>query len=177
MAILFVGIFAFWFGLRLAFQTDFPLLAVASGSMEPVLYKGDLIIVQGGLNFAELNAAPKSAQHPGEVIVYYDPRFGKDSNHLIVHRAIEKYQHENGTWFFYTAGDASGGSEPDPWTKPHGLRQDFIVGKVIGKVPWVGHIPLIMRTPSGILLIVFLFAVLIIVDFIFPQREGKKTRG
>ncbi|MFQ6087149.1 MAG: hypothetical protein ACE5OV_03925, partial [Candidatus Bathyarchaeia archaeon] len=55
--ILFVGVFAFWFGLRFAFQTEFPVLAVASGSMEPVFYRGDLIIVQGGLNFTELNAA------------------------------------------------------------------------------------------------------------------------
>ncbi len=174
--ILFGGIFAFWFGLKFGLQTEFPLLAVASGSMEPVLYRGDLILVQGGLNFTELNAAPKDAPTPGEVIVYYDPRYGKDLYHLIVHRAAEKFQHENGTWYFYTKGDASSGSSYDPWSP---IRQDFIVGKVIGKVQWLGHIPLYMhenRTLAA-LIIVLLFAFLIITDFIFPKKKKNKTAG
>jgi signal peptidase len=174
--ILFVGVFAFWLGLKFAFQTEFPLLAVASGSMEPVLYRGDLIVVQGGLNFTELNAAPKDAQPPGEIIVYYDPRYGKDLYHLIVHRAVEKYQLENGTWYFYTKGDASWGSSYDPWSP---IRQDFIVGKVIWKAPWIGHIPLFMHENPALatLIIVSLFIVLIIMDFVFPQKEDKKPKG
>jgi len=35
--ILFFGVFAFWVGLTVILRTGFPLLAVASGSMEPVL--------------------------------------------------------------------------------------------------------------------------------------------
>ena len=182
--ILFVGVFAFWFGLRFAFQTEFPFLAVASGSMEPFLYRGDLIIVQGGLNFTELNAAPKDAQTPGEVIVYHDPRYDKapiylpvagTETHLIVHRAVEK-RLENETWYFETKGDASGGSYPDPWGP---IRQDYVVGKVIGKVPWLGHIPLFMHENPilATLIIGFLFVVLIIVDFIFPEKEDEKTTG
>lgn len=181
--ILFVGVFAFWFGLRLAFQTEFPLLAVASGSMEPVFSRGDLIIVQGGLNFTELNAAPKDAQPPGEVIVYYHPRYGRPpiylpvagtEAYLIVHRAVEKDQLENGTWIFETRGDANFGN--DPWSP---IRQDYIVGKVIGKVPWLGHIPLFMHENPilAALIIGFLFVVLIIVDFIFPEKGDEKTRG
>jgi len=174
--ILFGGIFAFWFGLKFVLQTEFPLLAVASGSMEPVLYRGDLILVQGGLNFTELNAAPKDAQNPGEVIVYYDPRYGKDLYHLIVHRAAEKFQHENGTWYFYTKGDASYGSSYDPWSP---IRQDYIVGKIIGKVQWLGHIPLYMHENRilAALVIVLLFAFLIVADFIFPQKKKEKTMG
>jgi len=178
--ILFVGIFAFWFGLRLVFQTEFPLLAVASGSMEPLLYKGDLIIVQGGLNFNELNAAPKDAEPPGEVIVYYDPRFARNpiflpvagpETHLIVHRAVEKYQLENGTWVFETKGDAN--PSKDGWGP---IGQDFVVGRVVGKVPWLGNIPLFMHENPilAALFIGFLFVVLIIVDFIFPEKEKRK---
>ncbi len=174
--ILFGDIFAFWFGLKFVLQTEFPLLAVASGSMEPVLYRGDLILVQGGLNFTELNAAPKDAQNPGEVIVYYDPRYGQDLYHLIVHRAAEKFQHENGTWYFYTKGDASYGSSYDPWSP---IRQDYIVGKIIGKVQWLGHIPLYMHENRilAALVIVLLFAFLIVADFIFPQKKKEKTMG
>ncbi len=159
------------------------MLAVASGSMEPVFYRGDLIIVQGGLNFTELNAAPKDAQPPGEVIVFYHPRYGRPppvylpvagtETHLIVHRAVEKYQLENGTWYFYTRGDANWGN--DPWK----IRQDYIVGKVIGKVPWLGNIPLFMHENPILAasIIGFLFVVLIIVDFIFPEKGDEKSRG
>lgn len=183
--ILFLGTFAFWFGLKFAFRTDFPLLAVASGSMEPVLYRGDLIVVQGGLDFSELNAAPKDADPPGEVIVYYDPRYGKESpflpvagteTHLIVHRAVEKYQHQNGTWFFETKGDANWGPSYDPWGP---IPEDYVVGKVVGKVPGIGHIPLFMHEHSVLatLIIVLLFVILILVDFVFPQKGEKKTKG
>jgi len=39
-------VLTFWFGLRFILKTEHPILAVASGSMEPVLYKGDLILVE-----------------------------------------------------------------------------------------------------------------------------------
>lgn len=172
--ILFVGVFAFWFGLRFAFQSDFPLLAVASESMEDLLFRGDLIVVQGGLNYAELNAAPKDAQSPGEVIVYYDPRYGRDSNRLIVHRAIEKYQNEDGTWYFTTAGDKYG--TRDSWSP---FSQEQIVGKVIGKVPWVGHVPLFMHENPVLatLIIGLLFMVMIVMDFILPLKREKENQN
>ncbi|MFQ6068813.1 MAG: S26 family signal peptidase [Candidatus Bathyarchaeia archaeon] len=190
--ILFVGVFAFWFGLRLAFQSDFPLLAVASGSMEPNLYRGDLIIVQGISDFSELHVGlytfPNGTlnPNPGEAVVYYHPESDRPppiylpiagtEAHLIVHRAVEKNQLENGTWEFETKGDASWGSSYDPWGP---IRQDLIVGKVVGKVPWLGHIPLFMHENpiSATLIIGFLFVVLIIVDFVFPEKEDEKTKG
>jgi signal peptidase len=176
-ALLLIGIFAFWFGLKMTLKTEFPLLAVASGSMEPTLYKGDLIIVQGGLNFAELKVGPYKLKNntlnpnPGEIIVYYDPRENKNPNHLIVHRAIDKYE-KNGTWFFFTRGDANSGPY-DPWSP---VRQDFIVGKVVAKVPWFGYIPLFMRTPVGLFVVISLFAILIIIDFIFPSKKTQTQR-
>ncbi|MDH4221344.1 MAG: hypothetical protein OEV19_01220, partial [Candidatus Bathyarchaeota archaeon] len=56
-----VIVIVFWYGLRFAFRTEHPLLAVASGSMEPVLYEGDLILVQGVQNALEIRVAPKDA--------------------------------------------------------------------------------------------------------------------
>jgi signal peptidase I len=175
--ILFAGVFAFWFGLRLGLRNDFPLLAVASGSMEPFLYRGDLIVVQGVSNFSELRAEfyrfPNGTvnPNPGEVVVYYDPRYGKDIYHLIVHRAVNKNL-ENGTWYFDTKGDASWGSSVDPWGP---IREDFVIGKVIGKAPWIGQIPLFMHENPylAIIVIILLFAALVIVDFIFPQKKDK----
>jgi len=128
----------------------------------PTLNVGDLIVVQGIPNASEIKAAP----YPdGDVIVFYKP----GTNELIVHRAINKYQRQDGTWLFYTKGDANAGSY-DPWSP---IPQDLVVGKVIAKVPWVGHIPLFIRTPLGILLIITIFVVLIVIDFVFPSKKDE----
>ena len=180
------GVFAFWFGLRFAFQTDFPLLAVASGSMEPVFYRGNLIVVQGGLNFTELLAAPKDAQLPGEIIVFYDPRYGRvpiylpvagPDTRLIVHRAISKVEND-GTWYFQTQGDNN--HNADSWHGPETLNgrisESLVVGKVIGNIPWLGHIPLFMHENYLIVtsIIIILFVVLIVADFVLPKRKGEE---
>lgn len=170
--ILLVSVFAFWFGLKAAFQTEFPLLAVASGSMRPTLDVGDLIVVQGISNAREVNAAPYPE---GDIIVFHKPGSG---NELIVHRAISKAEND-GTLYFQTKGDHNPSS--DHWsgseTWEGKISEKLLIGKVVWEVPWLGHIPLFMRTPSGILIIVFLFVVLIIVDFIFPKKGDEKTKG
>jgi signal peptidase len=172
LVLLFISIFAFWFGLKMALRTEFPLLAVASGSMVPTLNVGDLIVVQGVSNASEIRAAPSPE---GDIIVFYKP----GTNELIVHRAINKVRY-NGVWYFETKGDAN--SSPDRWgpiTNTYGdtyngmISEKLLVGKVIKSVPWVGHIPLFMRTPLGILLVISLFAVLIVIDFIFPSKKGE----
>jgi len=148
--------------------------------------RGDLIIVQGGLNFTELNAAPKDAQPSGEVIVFYDPKESRPSIslpvagevHLIVHRAVSKVEN-NGTWYFQTKGDNN--TPNDFWYGSETLNgmisEKLVVGKVVGKVPWIGHIPLFMHENPTLatLIIVFLFAIFILVDFVFPQKKSAKT--
>lgn len=160
--ILLGAVFAFWFGLRLGLRTDYPLLAVASGSMTPTLNVGDLIIVQGVPNYNDLYAAPAP---DGTIIVFHKP---SDTEELIVHRTINKVD-ENGTWFFQTKGDNN--LTPDFWvgdgTNPNGLiSQRLLVGKVVAVVPWVGNVPLFIRTPSGLLLIILLFLVILFIEYV-----------
>jgi signal peptidase I len=164
-----VGVFAFWFGLKTFFQTEYPLLAVASGSMTPTLNIGDLIVVQGISDASKVEAAPKPK---GDIIVFRKP--GATSE-LIVHRAISKVEN-NGVWYFQTQGDRNPSSDKwvgqDTWN--YMISENLLVGKVVGKVPWLGHIPLFMRTSTGILIIIFLIAILIFMDFILPsQKDGK----
>jgi len=188
IAVIIAVVATFWFGLRFALRTDYPLLAVASGSMEDTLFRGDLISVQGGLNFTELNAAPKDARPQGEIVVFYDPRYGPapiylpvagTDTRLIVHRAISKVKN-NGIWYFQTKGDHN--PSPDSWsgseTWEGRISEKLVVGKVVGKVPWLGHIPLFMhenRVPATIVIII-LFVVLIVVDFVFPKKRKEKQK-
>jgi len=160
LAIILGSIVVFWFGIRAYLRTDYPLLAVASGSMIPTLNVGDLIIVQGGLNVSDVVAAYGT----GDIIVFRKP---SNPDELIVHRAVE--QHGSGdTMYLKTKGDNNPGT--DYWN----IYDDYLVGKVVGIIPYLGHIPLFVHTPSGVTLIVILIVILIILEFIIPFVKEKK---
>lgn len=174
--VIIVIVFAFWYGSQLVLNTQYPALAVASGSMctlpgsycdgwfhpfETTLHIGDLIIVQG-INPEKINAAP----YPdGDIIVFHQPQAGGE---LIVHRAIEK-QVINDKISFKTKGDGNAG--PDSSMVP----EDNVVGRVVLRVPWVGHIALFLRNSSGIFIILFFIIILVIIEFIIPVFTGKET--
>jgi len=168
LVITIVSIVAFWYGLRVAFRTDHPLLAVASGSMEPVLYKGDLILVQGVQNACEIHAAPKDANPPGDIIVFRKPVYPYD---LIVHRAVMK-TNEDGQCYITTQGDANQGSFS--WEKNLGASD--IVGKYIGvKVPLLGYIALFFEPLQVKIAFLLLWIILLIIlELVPPLRKQIK---
>lgn len=154
----------FWYGLRFAFGTGHPLLAVASGSMEPVLYKGDLILIQGVQNAHEIHTAPKGANSPGDIIVFRNPVNPED---LIVHRAVA-----NGTditsYYLITQGDANPG--PDGWR----VRESDIVGKYTGaKVPMLGYIALFFEPFEVKVAFILLWIILLIILELVPLTRKK----
>jgi signal peptidase len=157
------GVMGFWLGLKAGLRTEYPLLTVASGSMVPTLNVGDLIAVQGVENASALNAAPKP---DGEIIVFRSPRI---EGELIVHRAIYKeFNEDDRLWYFRTQGDANFG--PDNWfgseTWNGMISKNRIIGKVIGKAPLVGYIPLYIRTREGIILIVILIVLILMAEYL-----------
>ncbi len=159
-----VIVIVFWYGLRFAFRTEHPLLAVASGSMEPVLYKGDLILVEGVQNACEIHAASEDANQPGDVIVFHKPTYPHD---LIVHRAVEKHN-EDGSCSFKTKGDANSG--PDGWT----VRESDIVGKYTGaKVPFLGSIALFFEPLQVKVAFILLWIILLIILELVPLSRKK----
>jgi signal peptidase I len=160
-------VIVFWYGLTFAFRTEHPLLAVASGSMEPTLYKGDLILVQGVHNACEIHAASKDANPPGDIIIFHKPT---DPSELIVHRAVEKIN-EDGSCYFYTQGDnARTNPGRDPWT----VRESDIVGEYTGaKVPWLGHIALFFEPFEVKVAFILLWIVLLILLELVPLLRKK----
>jgi len=124
------AVLIFWYGLRVVFRTDYPVLAVASGSMEPVLFRGDLIFVEGIEDFDDIHVASKDAEQPGDILVYQGAR------DLIVHRVIDK-RVVDGKYVFIFHGDAN------PEGANEHVSQDKIIGRYVGfKVPWLGNIAL-----------------------------------
>ncbi len=177
MVILIIGVvFGFWYGSQLVLNTQYPALAVASGSMckpyrmncdgwshpfSQTLHIGDLIIIQG-VAPEEIEGAP----YPdGDIIVFHQPSAGGE---LIVHRAIDEVERD-GIWYFQTKGD--GNLSPD-----HGeVSEDQVVGKVILRIPWVGHIALFLHNSSGIFIIIILIVILVIVEFVIPMFSSEKA--
>jgi len=177
IVLMIVIVLGFWYGLQFALGTSYPALAVASGSMclspaascdgwthpfERTLHVGDLIIIQK-MKAEEIKAEP----YPnGDIIVFRKP----GDEDLIVHRAIAK-ENRSGTWYFQTKGD--GNSIPDS-TSPN-IPEENVVGKVVMRVPWIGHLALALRSTSGIYILVILIIIVLIIQFAFPESKQKKT--
>jgi hypothetical protein len=54
-----------------------------------------------------------------------------------------------------------------------------LAGKVIGNIPYVGHVILFLKEPIGILIIVLLTGLVIIHEFILPlsKKRDEKTQS
>jgi signal peptidase len=155
LAVILGCIGVFWIGLRLYLRTDYPLLAVASGSMIPTLNVGDLIVVQGEQNVSSINANYTT----GDIVVFRKPG---NPDELIVHRAVEEV-----TDGLKTKGD--GNDHPDFWI----ITDGDLVGKVVGVVPYLGHVPLFVHTTTGIMIILIVIVVLIVLEFVIPMAREK----
>jgi len=178
MVILLIAVvFGFWYGSQLVLNTQYPALAVASGSMctlpgsycdgwshpfSRTLHVGDLIIVQG-VDPEEIKAAPEP---DGDIIVFHQPLGGND---LIVHRAIKKEIGSHSEIYFTTKGDGNTGPDSVP------VPGDQVVGKVILRIPWIGHIALFLHNSSGIFIIIILIVILVIVEFVIPIFSSEKA--
>ena len=166
IVVVIVAVLLFWYGLRFAFNTEYPVLAVASGSMEPVLYAGDLIVIEGVQNFSNIHVAPKDADPPGDILVYQGTR------DLIVHRAIDKKNNTDGSIVFIIHGDANheGANEY--------VNQDRIIGRYVGfKVPWLGHIALFFDPLERKVAFIALWIILLIIIELAPLARKRLERG
>ena len=107
-------ILAIWFAVGV-----FPIkpVAIASGSMEKVLYVGDVAIIKK-CNANDVNE--------GDIIEYQMQGF------TVVHRIIQKSQ-KNGEFYFITKGDNNNSPDSDE------VREDQLIGKVIYKIKYIGY--------------------------------------
>ncbi len=197
IALIAVVIFSLWFGAQSILNTKItPALAVVSGSMcipyggacdgwlsvnhpfDRTLHTGDLIIIQG------VDPKTLNTDYPNsDIIVYQHPWYPTDPNEKVVHRIVGTTE-INDTLHFYTKGDgnpfnkwpsALSTGDHDPWSP---VSEDLIYGKVIMRIPWVGHLPIFVQSASKglgfnasyiiVLLIVIALVLLVVAEFIVP---------
>jgi signal peptidase I len=165
IVVVIVAVLVFWYGLRFALRTEYPILAVASGSMEPILYRGDLIVVEGIDNVSDIYVAPKDAENPGDILVY------QGATEMIVHRAIDKRTGPDEKIVFIIHGDANGEGANEH------VHEDKIIGRYIEfKVPWLGHIALAFQNTENKVAFISLWIVILILIEAAPYVM-KKLKG
>lgn len=141
--------------LRIALNTDSPLMVVSSGSMVPVLNVGDIIIVHG---------VDPSTVAVGTIIIFHSPY---EYDMPIVHRVVQ-ILHENGSTYFETKGDHN--PVQDGWKVP----AQNLIGVYVMKIPYLGLISLELRGPLGVTLIILLVALIIAVEYSESRSSARR---
>ena len=133
-------------------------LTVLSGSMEPTLMTGDVIVVR--------ETAPLSVA-PGDVVTYREP----GGRRLITHR-VQRMRVERDTVRFVTKGDAN--KPVERWRIP----RDKPVRRVLYRVPVLGYGLNLFRTRLGLALLVGVpLALLAIVELWAIWRPEREVSG
>lgn len=134
-------------GNQLPMPFGYGAAVVMSGSMEPELSKGDLIIVKEENSFVK-----------NQIVVF------QDENHLVVHRIIDVDKET-----ITTKGDANNVAD-----KP--IDISAIKGTVLFWVPYVGNIVSLLKTPAGTFSIIAVAIVLIELPNIAERKKDDEER-
>jgi signal peptidase I len=147
------------------------------------LHKGDIIIIQA-VDPKELNTNYPNS----DIIVYQNPDDPIDIP--IVHRIVSA-QEIDGKLYFQTKGD---GNQDQLWptvpspgeydsvrlfhSSPNGVAEDKVLGRVVMRIPYFGHITLFLNDPNNswaLPVIIALILLLIVIEFVIPilRKESK----
>lgn len=123
---------------------DYELKTVVSGSMEPEISVGSLVII-----------TPEDNLRVGDVITF------QKRDALITHRIVAK---TNGG--FITAGDANDAPDKDSVDKKR------VLGKVFFVIPLVGYFIEFIQTPLGFTVFIFIGLLIILIEEILETDEN-----
>lgn len=175
------SVLSFQFGIKIVLRTEYPFMAVVTGSMVPTLNVGDLVVVQGYADPSTIYAKP----YPdGDIVIFWHWSSAEGVIDL-VHRAVGEFTYD-GKRYLITQGDANPGPDthynltthariPSNPSLPSGLPEEYVVGKVIAHAPFLGQVATFMQTPSVRIIIIVLIVALLIVEFIpFSKKKDKE---
>lgn len=122
-------------------------LVVISGSMQPVIDPGDLLVIREQDNY-----------QPGDIVTYID------GQSLVTHRLLGI---KNG--YALTRGDANN-------TDDASVALEQIQGRMVLRVPGLGRLVLFLRTNQGMLTLTALLILLIAVPLIIHGGRRKPAK-
>lgn len=120
------------------------LNVVVSGSMEPVFYRGDVVVIEK-TNFLGFNEINTSDIKVGEVVIYDATWFPEP----VIHRVIAKGTTPDGKLFYTTKGDNNQVQDPAP-VYPEQIEAKVISfgqppGHTLFVIPKIGYVTLWIR--------------------------------
>lgn len=134
-------------GNKLPMPFGIGMATVLSGSMEPELSVGDLIVVKKQETYKE-----------NDVVVY------QDGNMLVVHRIID-IEEETMT----TKGDANN-------TNDQPVSLELVKGSVVLSVPFIGSVVNLIKTPLGTICIIALAILLVEIPRRNEMKKDEEER-
>lgn len=128
-------------------------LIVLSGSMEPVISSGDLIICK---------QIDSDKVKVGDIIAFFDP--DSTGTAVLTHRVTEIAE-ENGALAFRTKGDANNTEDRLP------VPADDLVGIYKSRIPGAGNVAMFMQTTAGLVVCVIVPLVLLVAYDVIRRRR------
>ncbi|HZD13078.1 MAG TPA: hypothetical protein VE177_06130 [Candidatus Binatus sp.] len=191
IGIVLLGAVIVWGGIRLAQNTEFPILVVSSGSMCPsdpapcTLPVGALIVIRGqspdtiqqGPPCSQPAVGPNAPGGQLGSIIVFRP-YVENPDYLVVHRVRQIFG-SGSQLAFRTQGDANGAC--DPWPYPNSaIPASQVVGvyQYTIPIPYLGSSILAIRdfmsTPQGVLVVIALIVALFALEIIEPTKKAAK---
>ena len=131
-------------------------LIVLTGSMEPDIMSGDLIIVK------QIDGKDIKVD---DVIAFFDPDGNGTS--ILTHKVIEVFE-EEGTLYFRTKGVANDAADRLP------VSADKLVGIYVTRIGGAGNIAMFMQTAAGLIICVIVPLVLLIAWDVIRRKRYEK---
>jgi signal peptidase I len=129
-------------------STKYQSFVVQSGSMEPSIMTGDIIVVK-----------QKDKYYPNETITFYN-----NSKQIVTHR-ISEIENE----LYSTKGDANRAGDDDQ------ISKNQVIGKVILVIPKLGFLVSIAQSKLGLLLLLIIPTGILIIDQLLKKDAPKKS--
>jgi signal peptidase len=143
----------------LPIKNNIEILSVMSGSMEPAIHVGSVVVVK-----------PIAEYKVGDIITFkaYDKNSkSKDKSVNITHRIYEVGE-SDGQVTFIVKGDAN--NAPDGGK----VYKGQVVGKELFSVPWLGYLLVYIKTLPGLILLIVIPATIIVYEEVRKiHRETK----
>jgi len=140
----------------LPIKNNYKIYTVMSGSMKPAISVGSIVVVKQVNNY-----------HVGDIITYKNSQ-QISSNDTTTHRI--KAEETSGEYRnFVTKGDANNVEDADK------IFEYQVIGKVYFSVPIVGYIFAYIKTLPGLMLLIFIPAIIIIYEEIKKIKKEAKV--
>lgn len=141
-SVLVVGLILLFFAPPLPVIGHLDLKIVKSGSMEPSIMTGAVVVIR-----------EEASYQPGDVITFSEANGKVPTTHRIIGT-----EEVNGKDYFITKGDANEDRDISP------VYPQNVIGKVVFSAPYLGYVFDFARQPLGFSLLIGVPAVLLIID-------------